>query len=66
MNLSPRLVEILREAGYDAVHWSIVGDARADDTEILEWARDHGCIVITHDLKKPQVHTIWGSLADQG
>lgn len=50
MNLSPRLVGILRGAGYDTVHWSTVGDARADDTEILEWARDHGCIVLTHDL----------------
>ena len=50
MNLSPRLVEVLREAGYDTVHWSAVGDARADDTEILEWARDHSCIVVTHDL----------------
>ena len=50
MNLSPAWVTVLQEAGFEAVHWSTVGDATASDREILDWARDSGHIVITHDL----------------
>ena len=50
MNLSPHLVERLAVAGHDAVHWSAVGDPRASDHEILEWARTHRCTLLTHDL----------------
>lgn len=50
MNLSPEWVPLLREHGIEAVHWSAVGDPRAADTEIMQWARDHEAIVFTHDL----------------
>lgn len=50
INLSPRWVELLQEHGYEAVHWSEVGDPRATDTAILGWARERGFIVFSHDL----------------
>lgn len=50
MNLSPRWVELLAEAGITAVHWSTVGQANAPDTQIMHHAREHGMIVLTHDL----------------
>jgi predicted nuclease of predicted toxin-antitoxin system len=50
MNLSPEWVTVLTAAGYDAVHWSTVGNIRAADTEIMAWARQNQAAVFTHDL----------------
>jgi predicted nuclease of predicted toxin-antitoxin system len=50
MNLSPTWREILQLHGFEAKHWTEVGDPRAPDREILDWAREHGFIVFTHDL----------------
>ncbi len=50
MNLSPSWIPLLERAGFEAVHWSAVGNPRAVDTTVMGWARDHGFIVFTHDL----------------
>jgi predicted nuclease of predicted toxin-antitoxin system len=50
MNLSPRWVETLGAAGFNAVHWSSVGAATATDSDIMAWAAANDCIVLTHDL----------------
>ena len=50
MNLSPRWEKNLTEAGHDAVHWSLVGNPRASDAELMEWASRERRIVLTHDL----------------
>ena len=50
MNLSPLWVEYLADHGIDALHWSSVGDSRAEDSVVMGWAREHGYIVFTHDL----------------
>lgn len=50
MNLSPAWVQYLAEHDVDAVHWSTLGDARADDTVLMDYAREHQMIVFTHDL----------------
>ena len=50
MNLSPDWVPVLNAAGHTAVHWSAVGDPRAPDTELAQWAREHEHIILTHDL----------------
>jgi len=50
MNLSPRLVSILSEAGLETLHWSSVGPLGAADTVIMAFARDHDCVVLTYDL----------------
>lgn len=50
MNLSPDWIPVLIEAGFEAIHWSSVGESRATDAVIMEWARTHDCVVFTHDL----------------
>ena len=50
MNLSPEWVGFFATHGIESVHWSKIGDPRARDSEIMEWAREHGYIVFTHDL----------------
>jgi predicted nuclease of predicted toxin-antitoxin system len=50
MNLSPDWVPFLQQQGHSAVHWSAVGDVCALDPEIMEWARNNGRIILTHDL----------------
>lgn len=50
MNLSPDWVAAFRAANIEAVHWSTIGDPRAEDTAIIEYARANGYIVFTHDL----------------
>lgn len=50
MNLSPEWCEVLAAGGFDAIHWSAVGDPRAVDRAIMDWARAGGHVVLTHDL----------------
>lgn len=50
MNLSPDWTAIFRDTGWEAVHWSTVGDPKADDRMIMEWAEANGHLVFTHDL----------------
>ena len=50
MNLSPGWVAAFTAENIESVHWSTVGDPRAEDTEIMEYARANGYIVFTHDL----------------
>jgi predicted nuclease of predicted toxin-antitoxin system len=50
MNLSPEWIPTLNGAGFEAIHWSSVGNPKAQDVEILEWALRSGWIVFTNDL----------------
>ncbi len=50
VNLSPDWVPVLKEAGFDAVHWKQVGDPSAPDREIMDWAIANGYVVFSHDL----------------
>jgi predicted nuclease of predicted toxin-antitoxin system len=50
MNLSPRWVEWLERAGFEADHWSTHGAGDATDTEIMAFAAESGHVVLTHDL----------------
>jgi len=50
MNLTPAWVEFFTDRGIESVHWSNVGDPRADDLVIMDYARDAGFVVFTHDL----------------
>jgi predicted nuclease of predicted toxin-antitoxin system len=50
MNLSPRWVEFLRDAGLSAVHWATLGAANARDADIMAFAAERDYIVLTHDL----------------
>ena len=50
MNLSVEWIPMLEQAGWVAVHWSSIGDPRADDATIMSWAATHDHVVFTHDL----------------
>ncbi len=50
MNLSPRWITLLDAAGFQAVHWSLVGRRNARDFEIMAFARADDYVVLTHDL----------------
>lgn len=50
MNLSPQWVPALQRNGWPAAHWSTVGDPRAPDQDIFNWAREHEYVIVTHDL----------------
>jgi len=50
MNLSPSWNSLLEAGGYETKHWSQIGSPGAPDTEIMQWAREYGFVVFTHDL----------------
>jgi predicted nuclease of predicted toxin-antitoxin system len=45
MNLSPRWVTTLRDAGFEALHWSTCGRSGAPDTEIMAFAKANGALL---------------------
>ncbi len=55
VNLSFTWVDFLVAAGHEAVFWTSVGDAKATDHEILDWARDNGFATFTNDLDFPAI-----------
>ena len=50
MNLSPDWATYLAANGFGAIHWSAVGNPRATDAQVMNWARLNGHVVFTHDL----------------
>ncbi len=50
MNLPPGWAPVLATAGFEAVHWSTVGNPEASDRAIMTWAKTNGYVVFTHDL----------------
>jgi predicted nuclease of predicted toxin-antitoxin system len=50
MNLSPRWVQTFSDAGFEAVHWSMIGALNAPDSAIMTYAGQNDYVVITHDL----------------
>ena len=50
MNLPPAWVDYLESEGFEAIHWANVGPYDATDIEIMNWAKEQGYVVFTHDL----------------
>jgi predicted nuclease of predicted toxin-antitoxin system len=50
MNLSPEWVAVFAQHGITAVHWSTVGNPRAEDSVLMDWARANDYVSFTHDL----------------
>jgi predicted nuclease of predicted toxin-antitoxin system len=50
MNLPPKWIDVFDAEGWEAVHWSNIGDFGATDEVIMKWALDHDFMVFTHDL----------------
>ncbi|MGE5191975.1 MAG: DUF5615 family PIN-like protein, partial [Deltaproteobacteria bacterium] len=41
MNLSPTWCPVLAAEGWNVVHWSAIGDPRATDATLMDWAKAH-------------------------
>jgi predicted nuclease of predicted toxin-antitoxin system len=50
MNLSPRWVDFLSNAGFEARHWSKLGAKSTPDPAFVTYARTHGYVVFTCDM----------------
>ncbi|GBU28590.1 hypothetical protein R84B8_02150 [Treponema sp. R8-4-B8] len=50
VNLAVRWANMLSSRGIEAVHWSAIGAANAQDIEIMSYARQNGYSVFTNDL----------------
>ena len=50
MNLPPLWAKVFIAEGWEALHWSQVGEPTASDREIMTWARENSYVVFTHDL----------------
>jgi predicted nuclease of predicted toxin-antitoxin system len=50
MNLSPAWCTVLRKYGFEAIHWSSIGDPKATDKEIFLFARNNNHVILTHNL----------------
>ena len=50
MNLGPAWVETLQAAGWQAAHWSTLGNPSARDVDIMRFAREGDWVIFTHDL----------------
>ena len=55
MNLTPRWVQFLQNAGNEVAHWLSVRAGTAKDSEICEYARQHTYVILTNDLNFPQI-----------
>lgn len=49
VNLAPSWVKRLEDAGFDAMRWTSIGPANADDATISAYADREGYVVLTHD-----------------
>lgn len=54
-NLSPKLLEPLTMAGYEALHVADIGLLHASDDTIFDRAADEGCVVVTADSDFPMM-----------
>ena len=50
VNLAIRWADMLSSRGIEAVHWTAIGAANAQDIEIMSYARQNGYSVFTNDL----------------
>ena len=50
MNLSPRWISVLADAGIEAAHWSTLGADNAPDSQIMSYAHANDYVVLTNDL----------------
>lgn len=60
-NLSPALLDPLRQAGHEGIHVADLGLLAAADTEILHRAADDGYTVITADSDFPTMLALTGA-----
>ncbi|MEZ4674188.1 MAG: DUF5615 family PIN-like protein [Caldilineaceae bacterium] len=47
MNMSHQWVDVFQRQGWEAVHWSSIGNRTDSDQVIMQWALENGYIVFT-------------------
>jgi predicted nuclease of predicted toxin-antitoxin system len=50
MNLSVKWVDFFEQTGIQSIHWSTIGDVKADDKVLFDWAKANQFAVFTNDL----------------
>jgi len=50
VNLAVRWANMLSGRGIEAINWTTIGAANAQDIEIMSYARENGYSVFTNDL----------------
>ena len=50
MNIPYKYAVLLAKRGIECIRWSDVGSPSAEDTEIMEYARNNDFIILTYDL----------------
>src|SRR5688500_16875571 len=55
MNMSTKWVAALREAGFEASHWSDLGAPDAPDGKIMAHAEANNAVVLTRDMDFPAI-----------
>jgi len=50
MNISPKLVDLLSQNDINSKHWCTIGKPDARDSEIMEYAKQNDCVIVTCDL----------------
>lgn len=60
MNLSPRWARFLIDEGFDASHWSDVGEPTAADAELMQYAAREDCVMLTQDLDFGSILAVTG------
>jgi predicted nuclease of predicted toxin-antitoxin system len=58
MNLSPEWIPWLMQRGWTAVHWSTIGDPKANDAAIMSWALARGYAVVVIEQTKRRVRVL--------
>ncbi|PYU82392.1 MAG: hypothetical protein DMG50_12200 [Acidobacteria bacterium] len=53
MNLSPKWLGLFHDSGWEAVHWSAVGQPTTRDSDIMTFLTANNFVVVTHDFDFP-------------
>ena len=61
--LAPSWPDFLRASGFEAIHWTDVGERGDEDLEILEWAKSNRYVILTRDLDFSSL-LAWHGLAE--
>ena len=56
MNMSPKIPELLREIGYDAVSAKTVFPPDTNDDILIEYAGQNDLVIVTHDIRMRKAH----------
>ncbi len=62
VNLSPVWAKFLQDRGYEAAHWSELGDHNAADRVIMAYSSDRDAVILTGDMDFAEIHAFENSI----